>query len=93
MIKHSISLVIMSLLLGCSSTSSKTDNDMLANAANGQVQEETDAASKKICYQEKTLGSNRKSLRCTTKAEQDKSRQVSREAWLRQQQGSVKTGD
>ncbi|MDZ7901554.1 MAG: hypothetical protein U5L01_03020 [Rheinheimera sp.] len=90
MIKYSIFLVIMSILLGCNSTSSKTHNDMLLNA---QVLEESDEASEKICFHEKILGSNRKALRCTTKAEQEKSRQVSREAWLRQQQGSVKTGD
>jgi hypothetical protein len=46
-----------------------------------------------ICYNEKTIGSNRMSRRCITKADRDKQAEVSREAWLRQQQGSVKVGN
>uniref|UniRef100_UPI00404801DA hypothetical protein n=1 Tax=Rheinheimera sp. TaxID=1869214 RepID=UPI00404801DA len=88
--------VAMLLLAGCSSTAEKQSGVALAqtNVEQASVSEGEAKAEKDnmICYHEKTIGSNRKSLRCMSKEDRDKMREVSRDAMLRQQRGSETGG-
>lgn len=95
--KICIGAAVMLFVSGCASSVAKeqtaaTLTSSTASAVNSDTTAKVDKY-KKICSQEKTIGSNRKSVRCTTHAERERVREVSREAWLRTQQGSVKTGN
>lgn len=95
-VKLTMCAVALLALAGCSSTAERPSEvaSVQTNAEQtAAVESDADAEKKKvICYHEKTIGSNRKSLRCMSQEDRDKMREVSREAWLRQQQGSETGG-
>lgn len=86
--------VAMLLLAGCSSTAEKQSGVTSAQTNDEQASLSEAKAEKDnmICYHEKTIGSNRKSLRCMSKEDRDKMREVSRDAMLRQQRSSETGG-
>lgn len=94
-IKMAAAAVLLLAVAGCSTNMARQTTAAAAQTAE-QTSDgtETTAAdeSNLICYHEKKIGSNRKSLRCMSKADRDKMREASRDAWLRQQQGSETGG-
>lgn len=88
--KIMLAAVMVLSVVGCTSTTSNSSQAV----ANNSADKTNSADSKKdmICYHEKTIGSNRKSVRCMTKEDRDKSREVSREAFLRTQKSSSTGG-
>ena len=97
-IKMPIAVLLVLVAAGCSSGVQR-DTAVAAeveatelSSENGEVVAVADKDTL-ICYHEKTIGSNRKSKRCVSKADRDKEAEVSREAWLRSQQGSTKVGN
>lgn len=93
--KMALATALMLTLAGCSSTGVANKQASATEAQDVESQGEQVAQADKsnlVCYQEKTIGSNRKTLRCMTKEDRERAREVSREAWLRQQQGSETGG-
>lgn len=95
-IKMAAAAVLLLAVAGCSTNVARETTAASATQTAEQTSEGTETASAEesnvICYHEKKIGSNRKSLRCMSKADRDKMGEVSREAWLRQQQGSETGG-
>ena len=96
-LKMATMAVLLVAVAGCSASvdrdvaNATTTEETVQVNENGEVTAATDE-SKLVCYHEKKIGSNRKTTRCMSKADRDKMREVSREAWLRQQQGSETGG-
>lgn len=95
-IKMAAAAVFLLALAGCSSGVERGNVAVPAVQATQQSGEASETVtadeSNVVCYHEKKIGSNRKSLRCMSKADRDKMQEVSRDAWLRSQKGSETGG-
>ena len=94
-LKLAAAAVLLLAVAGCSTNVAREATDAPAAQTVEQSSKVAEVAAEEsnvVCYHEKKIGSNRKSLRCMSKAERDKMREVSQEAWLRQQQGSETGG-
>jgi len=92
-IKMVVAAVFLLALAGCSSGVERGNVAAQAAEQSGEASETVIAdESNVVCYHEKKIGSNRKSLRCMSKADRDKMQEASRDAWLRSQKGSETGG-
>jgi uncharacterized membrane protein len=95
-VKMALATVLLLAVAGCSNNIARESTVSSATPTVEETSEVTEATaadeSQVVCFHEKKIGSNRKSLRCMTKADRDKMRDVSQDAWLRQQKGSETGG-